>query len=273
MADTHTFSIGDMQCTVLSDGKSALSLERLTNIFPADAEAIQAAYDALGLQIENVQNNINLLLIRSGGEVILVDTGFGIGKVDGMGHAFTGLDEIGVSRDSIDKVIISHAHGDHIAGLVDPDGNLNFPNATVLFNRVEWAYWYTQKNANENSLSLLSKITHRQATFEAGDEIAPGVTAQAAYGHTPGHTALLLESNGERLLHLVDTLHRLIQFAHPEWSIAFDTDKTVSEPTRREWLAKAADDELLTLFYHLPFPGLGHITREGDAFKWNPLMV
>ena len=104
-----------------------------------------------------------------------------------------------------------------------------------------------------------------------GDEIAPGVRAVSAPGHSPGHTGLLVESEGEALLALVDVLHMLIQFANPGWHHRFDSDGVLAAETRRAQLERAARDNLLTLFYHLPFPGLGRVVRQGDAYRWQAM--
>ncbi len=100
---------------------------------------------------------------------------------------------------------------------------------------------------------------------------SPSVTLVAMPGHTPGHTGLLIEANGERLLHVVDLLHTLPQFKYPNWHINFDSDGPLAEQSRKAILARAADEKLLTMFYHLPFPGLGHVVRAGSAFSFQPI--
>ncbi|MCA9913886.1 MAG: MBL fold metallo-hydrolase, partial [Anaerolineae bacterium] len=132
-------------------------------------------------------------------------------------------------------------------------------------------YWYVDGHAHGDSRKPLEIVREKVILFEAGDEIVPGVKTVAAYGHTPGHTALMLESNGERLLFAVDILHRRAQFLHPEWSMSFDSDTSVSVPTRRQMLQQAVDEDLLMLLYHMPFPGLGHVRTLGDGFTWEPI--
>lgn len=273
MARTLQFNIGAITCTVLSDGSNTMDVEQIAKTMPASEEDIAAAYEALDLDVAALENHYNCLLIQTDDDTILVDTGFGIGRNEHTGQIFEGMAEHDVQPTDITKVIITHAHGDHIYGLTDEEDNLNFPNATVLFNAVEWNYWYAQGKAKGPALTVLEKVKPQKHGFFVNEEIVPGVLPLAAYGHTPGHTALLIESEGEQMVHLVDTLHRLIQFAHPNWSITFDTHKHQSEPTRRDLLGRAAEGEILTMFYHLPFPGLGHVTQEGDAYRWNPIDV
>jgi glyoxylase-like metal-dependent hydrolase (beta-lactamase superfamily II) len=136
---------------------------------------------------------------------------------------------------------------------------------------LEWAYWYVEGNLQGEGRKPLEVVRENVVLFEAGDDIIPGVKTVPAYGHTPGHTGLMIESNGERLLCAVDILHRRAQFVHPEWSMSFDTDTSVSVPTRRHVLQQAADENLLMHLYHMPFPGLGHVSVEGEGFRWEPI--
>lgn len=270
MAQTYQFNVGAITCTVLSDGTSPLEMERLTKLFRASEEEIAEEYAAIGLTVDEVQNNINCLMLQTGDDTILVDTGMGIAH-ESMGQIFEGMAEHGIQPDDITKVIITHAHGDHVNGLLDADGELQFPNATLLFNLVEWNYWYAQGKARGPAKELLEKIKPQKQGFFVNEEIVPGIMPLAAYGHTLGHTALLIQSEGEQMMHLVDTLHRLFQFSRPDWSISFDTQKTLAERTRADMLERAAEDGVLTMFYHLPFPGLGHVVEHEGAYRWEPI--
>jgi glyoxylase-like metal-dependent hydrolase (beta-lactamase superfamily II) len=107
--------------------------------------------------------------------------------------------------------------------------------------------------------------------IDMDEQIIPGLTAVPIPGHTPGQIALLLESENEKLLTMADLLHSPMQFAHPEWSSNFDVDTGVSVPTRRAMLGRAADENMLALFYHLTFPGLGRVARADKGFTWTPL--
>jgi len=268
----HHLQVGEIACTVLGDGVSQMNPDSLQRFFSdVPFEQVRAAYVDMGMDINNLNNAFNCLYIRTADEQILVDTGFGMGRQEGFGNVVPQLAEMGVQPEDITTVLITHAHGDHIMGLVTTDDKPQFPNARVLFNSVEWDYWYTENNLGEQGKAILDKVAGRVETFSIGDEIAPGVATLEAYGHTPGHTALRIESNGETLLHLVDVLHRHVQFAHPQWSPPFDSDTSLSVPTRKKWMAQAAEDGTLVLFYHLTFPGLGHIHKEGDSFKWVPI--
>jgi len=268
---THTLTVGDLTCTVLHDAVRPAPVERTANYLSVRPEEVRAAYETLGIDPESDTHHFNCLLIQTGSENILVDTGFGEHAQPDAGNAFAGLKELGIEPSGIGKVIITHAHGDHVAGLVNEVGQMKFPQADHYFNQLEWAYWYVDGHAQGDSRKPLEVVREKVILFEAGDEIVPGVKTIAAYGHTPGHTALMLESNGERLLFAVDILHRRAQFLHPEWSMSFDTDTSVSVPTRRQMLQQAVDEDLLMLLYHMPFPGLGHVRTLEGGFTWEPM--
>lgn len=270
-AHVHTLQIGDIRVTVLNDAIRPAPLERTAQYLSVSPEAVREAYETLGLDVEKDEHHFNCLLIQSGDETVLVDAGFGEQAQPQGGNLFEGLAKMGLGAEDITRVVITHAHGDHVLGLVDELGNMKFPGVDHHFNQLEWAYWYVEGNLQGEGRKPLEVVRENVVLFEAGDDIIPGVKTVPAYGHTPGHTGLMIESNGERLLCAVDILHRRAQFVHPEWSMSFDTDTSVSVPTRRQVLQQAADENLLMHLYHMPFPGLGYVSVEGEGFRWEPI--
>lgn len=254
MAQPYQLTIGEFTCHVIRDGarqmETAALADRLPTADPQTLQALAARRHPAG----TLEWAFNPLLIQTPGDVILVDTGFGATPQQVAGL----VDPADVSR-----LIITHSHGDHVNGAVDGDGNLHYPNAEIVMQTVEWEFW--------NSSDLRETFWPRLVCLDGEVEIAPGLTFIPAPGHTPGHSALLVESKGERLLHLVDTLHAPVQLDHPEWSVAFDSDMDLAAETRRAMLGRAADEGMLTLLYHFAFPGLGHVTRAGQAFDWRPV--
>lgn len=263
---SHTFTVGEITCTVLLDAASVLGREGFLKRFPQPDEATyEAAFAAMGRSIDAADDSRNVLLAQIGGETVLVDTGQGGDLLASLGHA-------GIDPAEISQVVITHCHGDHVMGLMHADAPA-FPNATYVMARAEMDYWQPKLHSDAARLRPLIAMMEEKGLrlIDMDETIMPGLTAVPLPGHTPGHIGLLIESGGEMFSHMADLLHSPVQFAHPEWSARFDLDTAVSVPTRRAALARAAADGMLALFYHLTFPGLGHVTRQGDAFAWEPV--
>ena len=263
--------IGDIACAVLQEGSAfmdrATLAERYPNATPAEVEAALGEGEPSG--------SLNLLLVNSGGERILADVGFGDSGLPGMGGTLRGLAQMGLSPADIDCIFITHFHGDHIAGLCHADGTPVYANARYITLQAEWDEWMGRWSASDAPLDHLLQerfrgLQHRFTFINAGDEIAPGVTAVDLAGHTLGHAGLLVESKGQRLLHVVDLLHQAFQLRHLDWHFGFDSDGAMAVDTRKRVLAQCADEGILTLFYHLEFPGLGTVTRDGEGYAFEP---
>ena len=267
----HQLTIGDIQCAILQEGAAFMDrasvIARYPNVEPADVAAALGDSEPSG--------SLNLLTINSGGARILADVGFGDDGPPGMGGTLRGLASLGLSPADIDIVFLTHFHGDHIAGFFAPAGEPVYANATYVTMQSEWDEWMgrwaaSSADADQQNLARFKALRHRFQFVGAGDEIAPGVTVFEMAGHTLGHAGLLVESGGERLLHVVDLLHQHFQFANLDWHFSFDSDPVQAVQTRRRVLQHCADEDLLTLFYHLDFPGLGKVTREDGTFVWHP---
>ena len=221
----------------------------------------------------------NCLLIETAAGTALVDTGLGPDFV-GYGEWFTplvgrlqtGLAEVGIRPEQIGLVVLTHLHQDHVRGAI-AGGNLTFPAAQYVVNRTEVRFWGGTPDCRIDAdavtaRSAIELFAERVVSVNYDAEILPGIRTVSAAGHTPGHMALLLESHGERLLCLADTFYDRIQLARPHWSTPYDLDPARSVESRRQLLTTAADEETRVHAYHMPFPGLGRIVRNGEAFGW-----
>lgn len=274
---THRLPVGDITCIVLHEGAAPPrdpTPDDVARRFPNATESeITDALQSPG------QSSMNALYIESDGTRIVVDAGMGQAAQPNFGHIPAALEAEGIRREDIDLVFITHFHGDHINGLIKPDGMPTFPNSRVVTAQAEWEHWMSEATlatlGDERAAALrriFDSLQDRLSFAHVGDGLAPGVTLVDLAGHTPGHTGLLIESLGARLLDVVDLLHSVAQFKFTHWHFAFDTDGELAEQNRKAALGRAADEELLTLFYHLPFPGLGHVTRSEDgAFAYWPV--
>ncbi len=269
--DSHVFTVGAITCAVLSDGRRPASAADIAKLYGVTEAEVRSAYKTAGRDADAVENHFNILVINNGAEVVMVDTGFGPQGAPSFGRAQAGLTSVGTAPEEVTSVILTHLHGDHCIGVVDGNGNLTLPRARVFVNRRDWLYYYEQRNAPDQVRDALEVVSGQIELYDYGDDIVAGLTAVDAHGHTPGHTALSFESEGVEFFHAVDTLHREIQFTHPEWSPGFDLAVDESVPTRRAILDRLAAEGTLALFYHLPFPGLGHVQKQDKTFVWEPV--
>ena len=298
-ANAHRFAVGDFEVIAVSDGAlnfpNPLFAVPITQVLFADAppDELAAALREAGLEewVESPETAaaslvLTPLVIDTGRELVLLDTGTGpAGGIPDFGHLRASLAAAGIAPGDVDLVVLSHAHSDHILGTVGADGAPVFPNARYVMGRVEHAFWtdearvaevFTDATIREQVLgpvrAALPVISSRlELIDEAAEvEIVPGLRAVAAYGHTPGHTAFLVESAGERLLAVFHTFTHPLHVAHPSWNMAFDTFPNQTDTTRRGILDRAAAEGLRVHVYHFPFPGLGRVSREGDAWRWQP---
>lgn len=272
MARAYSLTCGDIQCAVLDEGTSTATAAELVGRYPGVSQAdIAAALDS-----DESASSLNVLYLHSHGRHILADVGFGAGARPAMGQTEAALAEIGLSPVDIDIVYLTHFHGDHIDGLVDANGEPCFTQARYMTTQAEWDEWMGHWRASAAGIDRLRwewirALQDRFVFVGEGDEVADGITVVNLEGHTRGHSGLLVESRGERLIHVVDILHQAFQFQHTDWRFAFDSDDVLAAETRKRILRRCADERLLTLFYHLEFPGLGKVSEDGAGFQWNPL--
>lgn len=228
-------------------------------------EDVAAVLQTAGLQ--KIALSIQPLLVRTGDRLVLLDAGAGFAFGEAGGRLPTSLKSAGFGPEQVTDVVISHSHGDHVAGLMKRGGELVFPNATVHMAAAEWAF--LQKNAE--MAPLVKAITPKVKTFEPGAEIAPGVRTFAIRGHTPGHVGVDVGTGPDAIRYVGDTVHHhVISVARPEWRVAFDTNAPTSQQSRRALLEDAATTNRRLYAVHFPFPGVGRVTKDGEGYRWAP---
>lgn len=287
----YHFNVGKFRCTVISDG---------TLTFPSGFYAVNAKQGEVeevlkGHQLpqKTVTNQSLALVINTGKNLVLVDTGMGEYIIPGMkkrtgGKLQENLRKAGVKANEIDSVILTHAHPDHVAGVLTPGGAPAFANATYYIWKGEWNYWIpavqsTPQEELEKDISkmvikekLAPLINHKLRFLDREAEIVPGIKAIPSFGHTPGHITLEITSNNTTFLHTVDVAgHHVIATEHPEWYGGYDMDGVKAMSVRRSVLDKAADNKLLMMGYHFPFPGVGHISKNSalNNWDWHPVRL
>jgi len=227
-----------------------------------DDAAFSAASEAARIPTDVAQFFFTPTVVNTGNALILFDTGL---NAEGTTAA---LAEAGYSPDQVDVVVITHMHGDHIGGLMNGDAP-TFPNARYVTGAKEFDAWGAMEN--EGFESKVRPLAEQMEMLEDGASVAPGITAMAAFGHTPGHMTYMLESDGKQLLVAADFAnHYVWSLGHPDWEVSFDMDKAAAAATRRRILEMLAAEEMPFIGYHMPWPGMGYVEAQGDGFRYVP---
>lgn len=276
----YRYKVGDIEVTAVNDGSAPRPLEGF--IRNAELSAVQQAARDAFLPQNTIQNSFTALVLNNGGRLTLIDTGNGDSGAPTTGRWMENFRAAGFDPSQVNTIVISHFHGDHINGMRRKDGTAVFPNAEVLVPATEWAFWMDDARMNQapenmrggflGARRVFSPIAKDVKQYEMDKEIVPGLTSVAAPGHTPGHTAYMLSSGSGKLLILSDTAnHPALFVRNPDWSAVFDMDADVARATRRKMLDLAASERAQVAFYHAPFPATGHITKDGDGFRFVPV--
>lgn len=272
----HRTQVGDLQVTVLNDGVIVFPTENFA--VNASAEERTALLEEYNLPTQMGRADIGVTLVENGDQRILLDTGAGDapGMSADVGRLMVTLDMLGVKRESITAVLISHFHPDHIGG-ASFNGEATFPNAQYFFPQAEWDFLQNAPAALADLVGLVNAklqpiMAQDQLTlFGAEEELVPGVQSVAAFGHSPGQHAFLLASGSDQLLFTADAAnHFVLHFQRPDWLFSFDAIPELTTATRQQLLGRAADEGLKIVATHLPFPGMGYVVRSGDGFRFVP---
>lgn len=278
----YRFQLGDAQITVLHDGERSFPMpaQFVTNV--GHDQALAAAAEAY-MPPGKVTVPFNPTLINTGGKLVLIDTGNGPAAGAGVGQLFGNLQAAGVAPEQIDIVLLSHLHPDHTNGLRGLNGSIAFPNATILAPEADWAFWMNDDNMAQaaapvtkayfaNTRKVLAGLDERIGRFRWGSEVAPGITAIAAAGHTPGHTAFVVASGTARVLVQSDVTNIPELFLrNPDWHVMYDHDPEQAAKTRHAVYDMAVADHLPVIGYHFAFPSVGHVERIGSGYHLVPI--
>lgn len=257
-------TLGALHLVALRDAQFVVPNDAKTFGVDVGSAAVGELLKVNGLPDDRITLGLNVLLVRTGPRVILLDAGIGPKANGGL---MASLKEAGVSPDEVTDVMITHTHGDHVGGLLDTGGQLAFPKAIIRMATPEWAWMKSQKS----NADLVKAIQSRVQTFTPGKSIAPGVTPVALDGHTPGHVGYEIVSGTHRLLDIGDLAHSsVLSLKKPEWTMGFDNDSALAKATRKTRLARLAKNQELVFAPHFPFPGIGHIAADHGAFTWMP---
>jgi len=274
--------LGAMEIIALNDGalRRPLGAEFVRN---APLDEVKKALADQNLPTDYVDVPFTPFLIVSGKDRFLIDTGFADNGPPTTGRLVANLNAAGFKVEDIDTVVISHHHGDHINGLRTKAGQLVFPRAKVMVPAVEHAFWMddakmaaapeAMKGAFQNVRRVFAGLGADQLIqFQAGQEIIPGVSTTAAYGHTPGMVTVTAQSQGQKFMYLVDLTNVPQLFArNPDWAVVFDMNAEEARQTRRKVFEMVVNDKVMAGGFHFPFPAFGRIEKLGNGYDFKPV--
>ncbi|NRG19299.1 MBL fold metallo-hydrolase [Rhizobiales bacterium] len=273
----EAFVLGEATVETLSDGHLVLPID--FQYGDAPREELEALLKAHDLPITVSEPDCNLTLLRDGGRIVLFDAGSGSRFVPSAGKMMHAFKEIGLDPSQVTHVVFTHAHPDHIWGILDDFDDVMFPDAELMISAAEWDYWWNpatidtlpeaRKPFAVGAKRSLEAIEDQVTRFHPGEEILPGVLALDTNGHTPGHMSFEIAKGGESVLVLGDAItHAYISFAHPEWPNGADHDTEKGIATRKLLLDKLALEQTRIIGFHLPYPGFGRVEKSGTAYRY-----
>ena len=222
-----------------------------------------------------VRFNFGCFVLTDGDRTIMIDSGLGdISTREGMvtGRMPAAVDALGIPRDSVETVVYTHMHYDHIGGSVR-SGKIVFPGARHLFHEREWEYWRTLDDEFGSAAQRIMRPLLDSGAVEFIDrdtEVLAGVTAVEAFGHTPGHLAVSIMSSGTRTLVGGDLSNHPFQVEHPHWSLPVDCDPATAARTRDRVFEEIKDSPTTFLAGHYPLPGIGRIVTDDGTRVFQP---
>ncbi len=289
----YRYKIGDFEVTVVTDGKVVTPLSD-TYVANAKKDQVNQVIAANYLPENSATHLYTPVVINTGSKLVVIDTGLGIGTFaqskGAAGQFHANLAAAGIDPKTVDAVVISHFHGDHINGLLDAENKLAFPNAEIMVPAAEWKQWMDDSNMTKaagtpaegnykNSRRVFGAFGNKVSQYDDGKELVPGIKAIATPGHTPGHMSYLVNSGPRSMIVQSDiTAGMAFLFVkNPDWQLAFDMDKPLAVQSRKKIYDMAIADKLPVQGFHFPFPGLAYVEKDGSGYRlvpaaWNPTL-
>ena len=275
----YRFKFGDGEATIVSDGTLPLG-DPHTNFTGLSAQEMDKQLTDSFLPTSNAILEQNVLILNTGDRMVLFDTGMGSLQLFGptTGKLLKTMKQAGIDPKDIDAVVMSHAHVDHCGGCVGDDGKSHFPNAQFYISQADFEFWTDETKVGKDLKAFLDTarknllpVRDRLVFFKDGQEFLPGITALAAPGHTVGHTIFMISNGNQQLCYVADlTHHPVLLMEKPLTQFAYDSNPKQSAQTRVKMLTMLAEKRVPILAYHFAWPGIGHVAKQGDGFRYLP---
>lgn len=276
-------SLGSATVTMLSDGFFSRPLDA-NFVRNAPLADVQNALRDAGLPTDRVDVPFTPLVVDVGSQRVLFDVGNGEFGAATAGKLLEHMAGVGIDPQSITAVVFSHFHGDHINGLRNKAGALNFPNAKIFAPAPEWNWWMddarmssapeAMKGAFAATRRVFGPIASTVTRFEPGAELVPGVRSMPAFGHTPGHTVFVIEGGAQKMMYWADTTNIAALFVrNPDWAVMFDMDAEAARLTRRRIADMVIRDNILLAGYHLPGAAIGTLSNRGSGYEFSSVAI
>jgi glyoxylase-like metal-dependent hydrolase (beta-lactamase superfamily II) len=275
----HRFNVGAAEVTVVSDGPLPLGDPKGT-FTGLPIEDIKRMLSDNFLSPDNIVLEQNSPIVNLGDKLVLFDTGMGTAQTFGpqTGRQQKSMAEADIKPEDIDAVVFSHAHIDHIGGVVDASGKVLFPNAQFYIAQSDFDFWTDEKKLDGelkdfvvHARKNLLPVRDRLVFYKDGQEFLPGVQALAAPGHTVGHHIFMITSDGKSFAFLGDlTHHQVLLMEKPRMEFSYDTDPKQAAESRVKMLDMLAANKIAVMSYHYPWPGYGHVVKTGEGFHYIP---
>lgn len=279
----YRFKLGKAECTVVTDGQLPLGNPNTAFLNIDKTEIARELRDNF-LPADNAVLEQNVLVVNFGDRVVLFDTGMGSDTLFGQttGKLQTTLRQAGIPPEAVDAVVMSHAHIDHCGGIMGPNGTPHFPNAQYFLGEADFDYWTDDAAIPSNyparahflaqARNNLLPVKERIHFYKNEEQILPGITVLSAPGHTVSHSIFMIESEGKQLCYVGDLAHHpVLLLERPRTQFAYDTDPAQSAESRVRMLDMLAANRTPLLAYHFAWPGVGHVAKQGDGFRYYPL--